>query len=229
MIAPHYFDGSGLTMAALRGATFVAAQTLEQRVDAALATLAAHDRVLVYLYWGEVDKVGHVHGWESFEWGEELERVDGQLARLVRSCRRDVLVTVTADHGMVDVPHADRVDLVDEPELRAGLKHVGGEARALHLYCEPRAVDAVAGAWSARLARDVEIVRRGDAIERGWFGTVEPHVLPRIGDLLAVAVGRIAIVDSSSARPELLRLIGQHGARTPQESLVPVLAVLGGR
>jgi hypothetical protein len=185
--------------------------------------------VLVYLYWGELDKVGHVHGCESFEWGEELERVDGELARLLRSCRRDVLVTVTADHGMVDVPHADRVDLADEPELRAGLRHLGGEARALHLYCEPGAADGVAAAWRARLGSDVEIVRRADAIERGWFGTVEPHVLPRIGDLLAVAVGRIAIVDSISARPELLRLVGQHGARTPQESLVPVLAVLGSR
>src|SRR4051812_5218692 len=229
MIAPHYFDGSGLTRAALRGASFVGAQTLAQRVDAALAALAAHDRALVYLYWGEVDKVGHVHGCESFEWGEELERVDGELARLVRSCRRDVLVTVTADHGMVDIPHADRVDLADEPELRAGVRHVGGEARALHLYCEPGAVDAVDAAWRARLGADVEIVRRSDAIERGWFGSVEPQVLPRIGDLLAVAVGRIAIVDSVSARPELLRLVGQHGARTPQESLVPVLSVLGTR
>jgi hypothetical protein len=229
MIAPHYFDGSGLTRAALRGASFVGAQTLAQRVDAALAALAAHDRALVYLYWGEVDKVGHVHGCESFEWGEELERVDGELARLVRSCRRDVLVTVTADHGMVDIPHADRVDLAGEPELRAGVRHVGGEARALHLYCEPGAVDAVDAAWRSRLGADVEIVRRSDAIERGWFGSVEPQVLPRIGDLLAVAVGRIAIVDSVSARPELLRLVGQHGARTPQESLVPVLSVLGTR
>src|ERR671929_55885 len=112
----------------------------------AVVALAAHERVLVYLYWGELDKVGHVHGCESFEWGEELGRIDGELSRLVRSCRRDVLVTITADHGMVDVPHADRVDLADEPELRAGLRHVGGEARALHLYCLPGAVDAVAAA-----------------------------------------------------------------------------------
>jgi hypothetical protein len=229
MIAPHYFDGSGLTRAALRGASFVPAQTLEQRVDAALAALAAHPRVLVYLYWGEVDKVGHVHGCESFEWGEELGRVDGELSRLVRSCQRDVLVTVTADHGMVDIPHAARIDLADEPELRAGLRHVGGEARALHLYCRREAVDAVAATWRARLAPDVEILTRAEAIDRGWFGWVEPHVMPRIGDLLAVAVGRIAVVDSETARPELLRLVGQHGARTPQESLVPVLSVLGSR
>jgi hypothetical protein len=54
-------------------------------------------------------------------------------------------------------------------------------------------------------------------------------VQPRIGDLLVITTGRTAIVDSATARPELLRLLGQHGARTPDETLVPVLAVLGGR
>jgi hypothetical protein len=229
MIAPHWFDGSGLTRAALRGGRFVAAHTLEERVDAALAALAGHPRVLVYLYWGEVDKVGHVHGCESWQWGEQVEHVDAELARLARSARRDVLVVVTADHGMVDVPHADRVDLVDEPELTRGVRHVGGEARALHLYCRPGEADAVAATWRARFGADVEVVTRDDAVGRGWFGPVADHVRPRIGDLLAVATGRTAIVDSATARPELLRLLGQHGARTPEEVLVPVLAVPGGR
>jgi type I phosphodiesterase/nucleotide pyrophosphatase len=229
MIAPHYFDGSGLTRAALRGATFVAAQSLEQRVDAALAALAAHDCVLVYLYWGEVDKVGHVHGCASWEWGQEVERVDGELARLVRSAHRDVLVTVTADHGMVDVPLTARVDLVDEPELTRGVRHVGGEARALHLYCEEGRAEEVAATWRARLGSEVEVVARGEAIGRGWFGPVAEHVQPRIGDLLVIPTGPTAIVDSATARPELLRLVGQHGARTPEETLVPVVAVLGGR
>lgn len=229
MIAPHHFDGSGLTRAALRGARFVSAPTLAQRVDAALAALAAHPRVLVYLYWGEVDKVGHVHGCDSWEWGQEVEEVDGELARLVRTAPHDVLVAVTADHGMVDVPHADRVDLADEPELRRAVRHVGGEARALHLYCEPGRADEVATAWRARLGTSVDVLTRSEAVARGWFGPVAEHVLPRIGDLLVVALTRTAVVDSATARPELLRLLGQHGARTPEESLVPVLAVLGGR
>jgi hypothetical protein len=229
MIAPHWFDGSGLTRAALRGARFVAADTLEDRVDAALAALAAHPRVLVYLYWGEVDKVGHVHGCESWQWGQEVERVDGELARLVRSARRDVLVAVTADHGMVDVPLTSRVDLVDEPELSRGVRHVGGEARALHLYCEEGRAEEVAATWRARLGSDAEVVARGEAIGRGWFGPVADRVQSRIGDLLVVTTGRTAIVDSATARPELLRLLGQHGARTLDETVVPVLAVLGGR
>jgi hypothetical protein len=229
MIAPGYFDGSGLTRAALRGARFVPAGALSERVDAALAALAAHPRVLVYLYWGEVDKVGHVHGCGSWEWGQELEQADAELERLVRRAPRDVLVTVTADHGMVDVPHADRVDLAEEPDLRRGVRHVGGEARALHLYCEPGEAEAVCRRWEARLGPLAEVVPRADALARGWFGPVVPRVLPRIGEVLVVAVGQVAVVDSVTARPELLRLIGQHGARTRAETLVPVLTVPGRR
>jgi hypothetical protein len=40
-------------------------------------------------------------------------------------------------------------------------------------------------------------------------------------------VGSFAVVDSRTARPEFLRLIGLHGARTPDEQLVPLLATLG--
>ena len=227
MIGPSYTDGSGLTTAALRGARFVAARTLEERVDAALTALAAQPQVLVYLYWEVLDKTGHVHGCESWEWGQELERIDGELARLVRSVPGDVLVTVTADHGMVDVPHSDRLDLADAPELRRGVRHVGGEPRAVQLYCEAGASEAVAAVWRDRLGPQVEVLTRDDAVSRGWFGAVADHVMPRIGDLIVVALDRIAVVDSAMARPELLRLLGQHGARTPEETLVPVLSVLG--
>ena len=59
MIGPGYFDGSGLTNAALRGATFYPAEGLDDRVDAALAATRRGHR-LVYLYWGEIDKAGAV-------------------------------------------------------------------------------------------------------------------------------------------------------------------------
>ena len=56
-IGPGFFDGSGLTNAALRGGTFTAAHLLDDRVESALAAVRASKRALVYLYWGELDKV----------------------------------------------------------------------------------------------------------------------------------------------------------------------------
>ena len=125
-IGPAYFDGSGLTNAALRGGRFVAGRELEARVDAAVTAVRASRRALVYLYWGELDKVGHVRGCSSWEWGDELESIDRCLAALASRVPADCAVYVTADHGMVDAPHERRIDLAHEPHLREGVRHVGG-------------------------------------------------------------------------------------------------------
>lgn len=233
-IGPGYFNGSGLTEAALRGGRFVAADSLQARVDATVEAIGGRRRLagrdagcLVYLYWGEVDKSGHVHGCDSWEWGEEVAQVDAAVRQLVTRLGPQTLIAVTADHGMVDVPAGARLDVAHEPDLAAGVRHVGGEPRALHLYCEAGATGDVRDAWRERLAGSMHVVERDEAVRAGWFGPVDPRVLPRIGDLVVTAVGTFAVVDSRTARPELLRLIGMHGARTPDEQEIPLLVTSG--
>lgn len=227
-IGPSFFDGSGLTRAALRGGRFVAAHSLGQRVDAALDALRRDDRALVHLYWGELDKVGHVHGCGSWEWGEELGAIDGELARLARSVPSDTAVHVTADHGMVDVPHALRIDVAHDPDLARGIRHVGGEFRAPQLYCEPGAVTDVRAAWEATLAQRAWVRSREEAVAAGWFGTVTPTNLPRIGDLVVAMRDRFAVVDSRTARPQLLALRGLHGSLSEDEVAIPWFALAAG-
>lgn len=224
-VGPSFFADSGLTRAAVRGGGFAAADTLAERVDATLAALRRDRRALVFLYWGDLDKVGHVHGCQSWEWGEELGAIDGELARLVRSVPPDTAVTVTADHGMVDAPHALRIDLAHDEELAAGIRHVGGEARALQLYCEPGAVDDVLQTWTERVGERAWIRTRDQAVAAGWFGPVEARNTARIGDLVVAMRDNFAIVDSRRARPQLLALVGLHGSLTPDESAVPLFHV----
>ena len=40
---------------------------------------------------------------------------------------------------------------------------------------------------------------------------------PRIGDVLVAGRGSFALVDSRTARPQVLKLIGQHGSLTAAE------------
>ena len=225
MIGPGFFDGSGLTRAALRGGRFRAADTLGQRVDASLEVVRSSARALVYLYWGELDKVGHVHGCQSWEWGDELEAIDAELSRLVRLVPSDTAVYVTADHGMVDAPHALRIDLAHDAELAGGIRHVGGEPRALQLYCEQGAAADVAQTWTARVGERAWIRTREDATREGWFGPVSEVNRPRIGDLVVAMRENFAIVDSRRARPKLLALLGLHGSLTAEESTVPLFHV----
>ena len=222
---PGFFGGSGLTRAALRGGRFVAADSLEARVEATLQAVRAAPRSLVYLYWGDLDKIGHVYGCGSWEWGDELESVDRALQRLAAGLPSDTSLTVTADHGMVDVPAEHRLDVAAEPELAAGVRHVGGEPRAVQLWCEPGAAPDVLAAWSARLGEHAWVATREQAVAAGWFGRVEERVLPRIGEVIAAMRTDHSVVDSRRHRPELIRLIGVHGSLTADEVAVPLLHV----
>ncbi len=224
-IGPGFFDGSGLTNAALRGGRFSPADDIEARVDAALAALAASSRALVYLYWGELDKVGHVFGCASWQWGDELEAIDRALSRLVARVPADTAVHVTADHGMVDAPHALRVDLAHDPELLAGVRHVGGEPRSLQLYCEPGASEDVLATWRSRMGSRAWVASRDEVVRAGWFGPVRAEVAPRIGDVLALMRENFAVVHSGRTRPKVLALRGLHGSASAQERAIPLVSV----
>ncbi len=219
------FAGRGLNRASLRGGRFRASKTLEERSAQALAEVRAPGTRLVYLYWGNLDKTGHVHGSDSAAWTEELERIDLVLSRLAQDLPHDSALFVTADHGMVDIDHDTRLDLVDAPELKSGLRHLGGEPRALHLYAEPGAEADVAAAWTETLAGRALVLPRAEAIARGYFGPVDPRVLGRIGDVIAICADGFAVVDSDTESASALALIGHHGATTERELQVPLLLV----
>ena len=225
MVGPWYFKGSGLTTAALRGGGFRSGLTLDDRVDAVASAVRETRRSLVYLYWGEVDKVGHVHGCQSWQWGDEVEAVDAALSRLAARVPDDTSIVITADHGMVDVPFEARIDLALEPELMHGIRHLGGEPRCLQLYTEAGERDAVAAIWQSRLRRSATVNTREQLLDAGWFGPVRHEVAPRIGDLVVTTRPSMAIVHSGLMRPEIVRLLGLHGSTSQAELAVPVIAI----
>jgi len=221
-VGPARFHGSGLTGAALRGAAYAPAESLGSRVDAVVRSLRAPG--LTYLYWHDVDKTGHHHGWGSWQWGEALAELDSELARLARSLPRDTLLVVTADHGMVDADPARRRDVGTDPVLGAQVATTGGEPRALHLHVTPGTDPAVvADRWRDALGDDAVVRTRDDAVAAGWFGPVEPRVLPVVGDVVVAMTGTATVVDSRTQTPASIALVGVHGSLTAREMLVPLL------
>lgn len=232
MVGPGYFDGSGLTRAALRGATgFAAADQPADRVPATLAALQRMRRGLVYLYWGEVDRAGHEHGCASWQWGQAAQEVDSELRALARSLPADTALYVTADHGMVDVPFDSRLDLATAPDLSAGVRHLAGEARAPQVHVNPGALEDVRVAWQARLGEAALLRTREEVLDLGWFGpgAARDAVAGRIGDLVVACHGEIAVVDSRTQPPLVLGLLGLHGSLTHDEVAIPLLQVAPGR
>ncbi|TWP36945.1 alkaline phosphatase family protein [Leekyejoonella antrihumi] len=225
MIAPGKFDGSGLTRAALRGARFKGAEPLGERVDLALAALRADPRALAYLYWGDVDRIGHRYGCGSWQWGDAVEEVDRELQRLADGLPAGTSLTITADHGMVDVAADARVDLAHDPELAEGVLLAGGEMRALQLYCRAGAAADVLTTWRHRFGSQAWVLSRDEAVQAGLFGPVHERVLPRLGDVVVAMRAPIGVYDSRVMARSVTTLIGQHGSLTDAEQSVPMLHV----
>lgn len=221
-IGPARFADSGMTRAALRGGGYRPAESLSARVDVAIDQLR-HDG-LVYLYWGDVDKTGHHHGWGSRQWGDALELVDAEIARLIRSVPRGTTVLLTADHGMIDVDLAQRWDVGQVPELNRGVELIAGEPRALHVYAEANTDQReLVARWQGTLGDAATVMTKTEAIDLGLFGAVDAQVLPVIGDVIVAMSDRATVVDSRTQTPGSLSLTGVHGSWTEIETTVPLL------
>ncbi len=224
-IGKERFRDSGLSRAAFRGGSFSAGGSMADRVDVALRALRRGPARLVYLYWGDVDTAGHHKGWGSWEWGEQVESVDRELARLARSLPTGTTLLVTADHGMVDVGHKDKIDVAKTPDLARGVDLVAGEPRASHVYCAAGQADDVALRWQDVLGETAWVLTRAQAEGLGLFGPVLARHRAAIGDVVVAARGRRAVLDSRTQTPQSLGLVGMHGSLTRDEMVVPLVVV----
>ncbi|MCU1507987.1 MAG: hypothetical protein JWQ12_252 [Glaciihabitans sp.] len=226
-VGPERYRDSDFSAAVLRGAEYISGATIQDRFDAARAWLSAGGDGILYVYVPELDTVAHAHGWESSEWTERLELLDGAVRSFAASLRADEGLLVTADHGVVDIPNSSHVVFDTEPGLVEGVRHIAGEPRCLQLYFEPdlseNARNTLVERWRESESSRSWVATRSEAIAANWFGPVRPHVAPRIGDLLVAARKAIAYYDSSPASLRGRSMIGQHGSWSPAEVRVPLL------
>jgi Type I phosphodiesterase / nucleotide pyrophosphatase len=223
-VAHHALGGTGLSVATMRGAQVVPADTFGALVDQAAAVIRQSDRALVMVYHGELDATGHVFGCTSDAWRYHLGHVDKLAEQLAGALPPGTALHVTADHGMVDVPPQDRIDADTVPGLLAGVDLLGGEPRARHVYAKPGAAGDVLAAWREVLGHRAWVASRDEAISDGWFGPVDPQLAPRIGDVVAAPAGPFAVV-ATAAEPRESALIGMHGSLTAADQLVPLLTL----
>ena len=215
------FSGSGLTLAAHRGAEYVGADKVGERIAAAV-TASSQSPSLTYVYDGDLDWTGHKFGVRSSAWLQQLAMIDAEAEQLRESLPSSVRLLVVADHGMIDSPADARIDVDETDGLRDGLALIGGEARFRHLYCRRGALDEVAATWREVLGERATVLTRDEVIGEGWFGPVDTGVLPRLGDVMVACRDDFAVMSSRDFGYETT-LVGLHGSLTADEMLIPLL------
>lgn len=215
------FEDSGLTRAVLRGSDYLPTTSPAEWQEAVCVAVARGAR-LVYAYLSEVDKAGHIFGADSAEWEAELRTVDQRLAELAAALPRGVGLVVTADHGMLDVADQDRFP-IDGSDFSAGISRIAGEPRVRHLYLKPGvSARQVQRRWQDLLGESAVIATRADLIGAGYFGSVDPELVARIGAVVALATEATALT-SMAVDSVVSSLRGQHGGLTAVERTVPLL------
>ena len=225
VISGAQFTGSGLTRAVLRGGRYVGVHALGDL--AACVQSAVADRGFCYGYHSELDLLGHVYGPGSTAWRMQLRQIDRLVESIVESLPPGGLLAVVADHGMVAVDDSEIVDIDACEPLLDGVKAIGGEPRARHVYVAHGAAASVLAAWRETLAQRAWVVSREEAISAGWFGDrIGDDVRFRIGDVVAAARGSAGVM-RRAVEPLMSSLIGQHGSLTTAEQQVPLLLAHG--
>lgn len=215
---PDYAE-SGLTKAVLRGGRYVSAD-LALSATRAVADATTADRSLTYVYWAELDRVGHEFGAGSPEWIGALRRVDAIVANVADALPTDAVAFVTADHGMVNCPPQEQVRIQEHPDLMAGVRLIAGEPRVRHLFVDDHD-DRVVQRWSTHLGERASVLTRGELLDRDLLGAVEDGIEERIGDLVVIASGHVSLASTTDRR--VSALLGQHGALTSDERAIPAL------
>jgi hypothetical protein len=225
-VLPAAFVGSGLTEAVYRGAQFVAATNDDDYAQLVVDQLRAEPG-LVYAYTAALDTAAHLFGVASPEWHAAGAYVDALLTRMVEALPPDAALLITADHGGLNVPESQRIDLDADSRLGAGVRVVAGDPRVRYLHTEPGAASDVIAAWSELLNGRADVCSRDDAVAAGLFGSVLPDHLPRIGDVVVSCLGDTAVLASAHEPPEVAQLIGFHGASDPVEMAIPLITFRG--
>lgn len=221
-VAPEAYRNSGLTRAVLRGGAYEAAEDAIQRVRGVLAATATSLRSFTYVYWPQLDRIGHEFGVGSKEWLTALVRVDELVEALRSALPRNSALVVTSDHGMVNCNTRVAVDV--RSAFTDGVWLVAGEPRARHVYAKPGQASQVAARWQEALGDLAQVVEKDELLSSGVIGPAIDEIADRIGDVIAFARSDVAL--TATLDRKVSALTGQHGSMSSEEWEIPCLVTL---
>ena len=228
--APSTYDG-----VLASGADIHPIATLSAGLAELTATLhAASGPAYAYVYWDEVDSIGHEHGPSSPQFAAAAERSLDALDAGLRALPEGTVVLLAADHGQVDVDPATTVYVNEDwPQIvgllargsRGRLLVPAGSARDLFLHCRPDAVEEVVDGLARLLGERATVHRVADVVAAGWLGAVGERLRARLPDVCVLPAPGETVWWRERHRFDM-RFRGHHGGLSEDEALTQVAALV---
>ena len=234
VFGPATFTPSTYDGVCARGADIHPIATLAAGLGELARTLRAAPAGYAYVYWDEVDSLGHEHGPSSSQFAAAAERCLDALDAGLRALPEGTVVLLAADHGQVDVDPATTVyvneawpqivELLARGRDRRPLAPAGS-ARDLFLHCRPGAIDEVIVGLERLLGERATVHRVADLVAAGWLGAVGARLRGRLADVCVLPAPGETVWWRERHRFDM-RFRGHHGGLSEDEAQTQVAALV---
>ena len=191
---------------------------------------AEKGRAFTYAYWDVVDTMQHMYG-------AGHETVEAEMASLLGSLEREVIgklnraeregkvFVLISDHGHTNVCEDRQLNLNHYPALLESLiLPPAGGRRFGYFRAKDGDVKELEAKLKAILPQDAVLMTTQDFLATGLLGAhPHAHLASRIGDLVVILGPESEMVFSVTGEPR--KLAALHGGLSPEEMLIPFIAV----
>ncbi len=224
VIGPEQYSETGFTELTMSGASYVVAESLAERFDAAIRISNQNSRSVTYLYVPELDQLAHRFGVESTKWAEALEALDSEVARFASKLTKETGVLLTADHGVMDVAHENHVYLDEFPWFTDSVISSAGDPRCNFIYLgDGGDVDSIAKLLKEEFGARAYVCTHQELVDSGWVASGDAVITDYVPDVYLIWHKDYVGYDRRTAKPHHLKLIGQHGSITDHETRIPLV------
>jgi Type I phosphodiesterase / nucleotide pyrophosphatase len=219
VVSKNEFGGTGFTAAHLGNSPLHGYRVLSS-LPLEVGHLLDQGEPLIYAYYDGLDKVAHASGLGDL-YEAELVAVDRLVADLVTRLPAGAALLVTADHGQIDV--GPRVELLGR-DVMSSVAFFSGEGRFRWVHARAGAARDLEQALVERYGDTTWVMSRDRVVDEGLFGgPLRDGLVDRLGDVALLPHAPLAFVDPADTGES--RLQSRHGSLTPDELLVPLVAL----
>lgn len=227
----RYIVGSGLSQITNRGADIFPTLTAPDLFTGLRQNLGRREKSFHFAYHASPDTIAHARGPFSEEYAAEVESLFYSIHRelfekLDRSIAKKTLLMISADHGLAHINASEIIDVADHRKLLQMLKvPPTGDSRCVILHAKnEREVPNIFDYFQRKFPGQFHLMKSSDAVRDGLFGRgeIKEEVPDRLGDVIAVPKGNLAI-DNSDVQRRDDYVPGRHGGLSFDEMVVPLI------